>query len=209
MASKKNAVIISKLYKSRNNLLQLLKKQNYNIDDYSNFSINNLSAMMIDDQNMQLDMLLEKENKKMYAKYHLHNRLRPNYIHEYVDDLFDETLTKKDDLMIIVKDNINDTIVKLLNEFYIKDGIFITIINLKTLQFNILEHSLVPEHIVLSSEEKKQFYKDYNIMNDSQLPEISRYDPVALVIGLRPGEVCKIIRPSPTAITTEYFRLCI
>ena len=46
-------------------------------------------------------------------------------------------------------------------------------------------------------------------MNDSQLPEISRYDPVALVIGLRPGEVCKIIRPSPTAITTEYFRLCI
>ena len=105
MASKKNAVIISKLYKSRNNLLQLLKKQNYNIDDYSNFSINNLSAMMIDDQNMQLDMLLEKENKKMYVKYHLHNRLRPNYIHEYVDDLFDETLTKKDDLMIIVKDN--------------------------------------------------------------------------------------------------------
>jgi len=32
---------------------------------------------------------------------------------------------------------------------------------------------------------------------------------VARVIGLRPGNVCKIIRPSKTAITTEYYRVCI
>jgi len=31
---------------------------------------------------------------------------------------------------------------------------------------------------------------------------------VAQAIGLRPNEVVEIIRPSPTAITSKYYRLC-
>ena len=50
--------------------------------------------------------------------------------------------------------------------------------------------------------------KQYNITNDNEFPEISRFDPVAQAIGLRPGKLCKIIRPSPTAINTEYYRMC-
>ena len=132
MSSKKNSVIISKLYKSRNNLLKLLEKQGYNIDDYSNFSINNLYAMINNDQNIHLDMLLEKKDKKVYVKYHLHSRLRPSYIHDYIDDLFrlEEILTNNDDLIIIVDSNINDTITKLLHELYIKENKFIIIIKI-------------------------------------------------------------------------------
>ena len=48
----------------------------------------------------------------------------------------------------------------------------------------------------------------YNIKEDSEIPTISRYDPVALAIGMRPGEVCKIERPSKTAIMTNYYRIC-
>ena len=42
-----------------------------------------------------------------------------------------------------------------------------------------------------------------------QLPEISRFDPQALVVGIRPGEVCKIDRSSVTALSTEYYRVCV
>ena len=49
----------------------------------------------------------------------------------------------------------------------------------------------------------------FNITDKIQFPDISRFDPVARAIGLRPGEVCKIIRPSKTAITTNYYRICI
>ena len=42
-----------------------------------------------------------------------------------------------------------------------------------------------------------------------QWPEISRFDPVAQAIGLRPKEVCKIIRSSETAITSTYYRMCL
>jgi DNA-directed RNA polymerase subunit H (RpoH/RPB5) len=79
---------------------------------------------------------------------------------------------------------------------------------LKRLQFNILEHVLVPPHRILSKEETILVKKRYNIMEENQFPYISRFDPVAQAIGIRPGEVCEIIRPSKTAITGTYYRIC-
>ena len=49
----------------------------------------------------------------------------------------------------------------------------------------------------------------YNIAHSTQFPDISRFDPVALAIGMRPGEVCEIIRPSKTSITGVYYRVCV
>ena len=46
-------------------------------------------------------------------------------------------------------------------------------------------------------------------MNDNEFPELSRFDPVAQTIGIRPGQLCEIIRPSKTAISAPYYRICI
>ena len=46
-------------------------------------------------------------------------------------------------------------------------------------------------------------------MSDSEFPELSRFDPVAQAIGIRPGQVCKITRASKTAIEAPYYRICI
>ena len=67
---------------------------------------------------------------------------------------------------------------------------------------------MVPPHEILPHEEKEKIAKQYNILKDSQWPEISRFDPVAIAIGLRPGEVVEITRNSPTALKTKYYRLC-
>ena len=73
------------------------------------------------------------------------------------------------------------------------------------MSFNILKHSYVPLHEVV---DKDTVSKKYNIKDDSQYPDISRFDPVAVVLGFRPGILCKITRPSPNAIESEYYRLC-
>jgi len=49
----------------------------------------------------------------------------------------------------------------------------------------------------------------YNIENDKQLPQISRFDPVAKAILLRPGEVCKIIRYDKISLQNDYYRICV
>jgi DNA-directed RNA polymerase subunit H (RpoH/RPB5) len=96
-----------------------------------------------------------------------------------------------------------------LKHIWESDGIFIVIESIKRLQFNILKHTLVPEHRILNNNEVTEIMKKYNITDKAQFPDISRFDPVARVIGLRPGEVCHIIRPSKTAIEANYYRVCV
>jgi DNA-directed RNA polymerase subunit H (RpoH/RPB5) len=161
-------------------------------------------------------MLLEKKvneitTKKIYICYFLAKTLRPQNVQEMIDDLFnlEETLSKNDILMIIIKDDINETLTNLLKHIWEQDEFLIIIQSIKKLQFNILEHSLVPEHRVLNNDEVDVIKRKYNIIDNSQFPEISRFDPVAQVIGIRPGEVCEIIRPSKTAIKGYYYRICV
>ena len=164
-------------------------------------------------QAKQLDMLLENEetNAKTYVKYHLNKTIRPNNVAEYVEDLFnlENILSKNDNLVIITKDEPNDTLTQQIKQLWETEKIFVIVYPIKRLQFNILLHSKVPSHQILSPSEREKFVKEYNITMDAQIPEISRFDPVSLAIGIRPGQVCKIIRPSKTAITSNFYRLCI
>ena len=81
--------------------------------------------------------------------------------------------------------------------------------NIKYLQFNILNHVLVPQHSIMNENDVKTIMIKYNITDKIQFPDISRFDPVARAIGLRPGQVCHIVRPSKTAIQSDYYRICV
>ena len=200
---------IIEIYNSRKTVIDLLEAQKYDVSQYKDFGINDVNTLI---QTKQMDMLLKKTNmdKSVYVKYHLAKSLRPVNLYEYIEDLFtlEEVLQKKDDLMVIMKDEPNDTIRKTLTDIWEKEGIYIIVINIKRLQYNILNHQLVPEHIVLSAEEAAEVKKKYNIQDDSQIPDISRFSPVSQVIGIRPGELCRIYRPSKTAIKAEFYRIC-
>ena len=200
---------ISSIYKSRNIILELMEVQNYNISDYLGFSINEVNIMYT---TKQLDILLTKINEptKIYIKYFLLKALRINYIDEMIEDLFytEEVLSKKDTLLIITKEEVNETIQNHLKQVWEQDKIFIIVITIKKLQFNILNHSLVPPQRIITSEEIEIIKKKYNIMENSQWPEISRFDPVMIVIGIKPGEICEIIRPNKCSIVEKYYRIC-
>jgi len=217
MQSQNHSSLISSIYKARKTILELMDKQGYNVSDYNNFSINEVNSMK---QNNQLDMLLEKKQddtsnpkpkRKIYIRFYLTKTIRPANIQEMIDDLFnlEEILTKDDTLFIITKDEMNETIINELKHIWEQDGLFIVIENIKRLQYNILNHTLVPNHEIINDKEVEEVMKKYNIKNKIEFPDISRFDPVARVIGLRPGDICKIIRPSKTSIKTNYYRICI
>jgi len=208
MASKIiSSTFIETIYNSRKTLFTYLKKAGYDCDDYDEFSVNEISAMV---SNNQLDLLLSNEDKKTYVKYHLEKTLRPTVLYDLIEDLYntENVLTAEDDLVVIIKDEPNDSLLKTLKTIWDQDGIYITIFSLKHLLINILEHSYVPEHIKLTEEEKRTIYQKYNIEDNSQVPEISRFDAVSRAIFLRPGQLCKIIRYSDASYITEFYRLC-
>ena len=203
---------ILKIYKSRRTILEILEENlGYNTSDYSNFSINEIDAMFSNDQ---LDMLIQqkKGTKKVYIKYYLKSKqIRPQNLDNIIDDLFyiENVLTKEDDLIVIVDDEPNETITNKMEYLFNKDGIFVVVHNLQRLQFNILEHDLVPDMRIMKEEEIPEFMTKHNLKIRQQLPQIGRFDPSALALCLRPGNIIEITRDSITAIKTKYYRVCV
>lgn len=211
MSSSENS--INQIYKSRKTILELLDARGYSTDDHMDFSINEIDAMLT---NKQLDMLIEhsETKQKTFIKYSLSTkqiRWQQN-LEEIIEDLYyiDNVLTPNDDLVIIINEDPNDNLLQKIKYLYETDGIFIVIHNIQRLQFNILKHQLVPNCTVLSIKEAEELKEEYNIRNEiTQLPEISRFDPQALAISVRPGQICKFIRKSINSIQAPYYRICV
>ena len=210
MSASNNRIL--SIYKSRGTILEILSDNlGYDTTEYEAFSINEIDAMY---SNSQLDMLLKQKEseRKVYIKYYLTaKQIRPQNLDDIIEDLFiiENVLTKDDTLVIITEDEPNDTIITKLKYLYDHDGIFVVIHNIRRLQFNILNHKLVPECTILQDKEIEELKKKHNITNPIQLPEISRFDPQALAMCLRPGNICEFKRTSATAMFYNYYRVCV
>lgn len=206
--------LISSIFKARQTLVQLMEKQGYDVSEYEQNSMTETNAKY---SNNQLDMLFDNSKdedvkiRKTYVNFHIDKALRPVYIHDIIEDFFnvEELLTKDDTLVLVTKDDPHDTIINALRHIWEKDGYFVIILNIKRLQYNILEHSIVPPHRIIKDNEIIDVKKRFNINKETEFPDISRFDPVALAIGMRPGDICEIIRPSKTSITGVYYRICV
>ena len=122
---------ITEIFKARNNILQQLDKQGYDTKDYIGSSTNEVNSMF---NSKQLDMLLtnKKTKHKTYVKFNLAKSLRLNNIQEYIEDLYnlEEVLTKQDNLIIIVKDEPNDSLIKIVKNIWAQQNIFIILYNI-------------------------------------------------------------------------------
>lgn len=205
-----STLLLSEIYKSRKYILEILDSRGFDISDYDNFTLEEVHNMI---QNQQLDFIvkMKKSDKKVYVKYNIIKVLRPNNLYDIVEDLFniENVLTKNDDIIIINKDEPNDTLQTTIKNIWLSDSIYVSILNISRLQFNILNHALVPKHSKLDDNEKDLFMKKYNITDSKMIPTISYFSPVSLVLGFRPGDICKIERFSKTAINSEFYRICI
>ena len=69
----------------------------------------------------------------------------------------------------------------------------------------IKKHILIPKHIKLSVKEKEELFKRYNV-SLKELPKINKDDAAIAILNVKEGDVIKIIRESPTAGKTEFYR---
>jgi len=205
------------IYKSFVNMIKLLEHQGFNTDSQKDISLIELQNRI---ETNTINFKVENTTGEYcYVIYHINKQLRPSHIQEYSEDIyqFRELIKNSDQLIIITKDKFNysnssglsDTIENTINDLYNDFNFYINIFPISILQFSILDHKLVPKHIKLTNEESVAFRKKYKIQKDSNIPSISKFDPVSKAIGLRPGNICKIFRPSKTVIESIYYRICI
>lgn len=202
---------ILKLFKSRNTLIEQLEELQYDVSEHMDFSINEIDAM---NNNTQLDFTLKHNNneRKIHVKYYLTSKqINRANLDNIIEDVYhiDNILTKNDTLVLIIEDEPNETTVNKIKYLYNRDGIFVVIHNINRLQYNLLNHTLVPKCTILGNSEIDELKQKYNIMDTKQLPEISRFDPQALAKCMRPGQICKFERESSTALFYDYYRICV
>ena len=134
-------------------------------------------------------------NKKiiLYYQYFPDQKVNTDYIKQYLNLMRE---TKVNSGIIIISGKLSQQAKQKLQE--INQELQVEIFTVNELVVNITEHELVPKHILLSKEDKEILLKRYKI-KENQLPKILVTDPVARFLGLKRGDVVKIIRNSETA----------
>ena len=116
-----------------------------------------------------------------------------------------EFLTKyHGDYKLIVAETMNLKSEKLIASYETPCEVFKT----AELMINIVDHILVPKHIVLTKEEGLAVLEAY-CAKKKDMPLILTTDPVARYYNMQPGEICKIIRPSVMTCETPFYRIVV
>ena len=139
----------------------------------------------------------------------LKSSIKQSTLENTVLDYYDENDSEHSTLIIVTLNPINDSVQKVIKQLWKKYKEYVAIFDIPSLLFNILEHSFVPKHTKLTNEQKKEIYSKFNIKDDSQVPEISIFDPVAKTMLLRPGELCEIIRHDKISFENKFYRVCV
>jgi DNA-directed RNA polymerase subunit H (RpoH/RPB5) len=210
-----NGSFIKQLYVSRTNLVYYLKNSGFDCKTIENSSIEDMEHMKTYNQ-LDFKVTNPITNESCYIMYKLdenfkQNIIKRNNIEQYINEVYDELkiLENKDTLIIVTNEYTKDSVNKILKNMWEKENKYVVVFTLSNLQTNILLHSYVPKHTRLNTIQKEEVFKTYNLSNDKQLPEISRFDPVSKVIFLRPGEVCEIIRYDKISLMNKYYRVCV
>lgn len=83
------------------------------------------------------------------------------------------------------------------------------VFELARLQYNVTKHVLVPRHEVMSDADVAEVMQRFHLRSKTQLPHILSSDPVAQYLALRPGQVVRVTRSSPSAGQYVSYRCCV
>ena len=67
------------------------------------------------------------------------------------------------------------------------------------------DHIYVPKHEIMTKKEAEEVLKKYNC-KPTEMPLIFSNDPAIIGLGVKPGDMMKITRKSPTAGESVYYR---
>lgn len=182
-----------RVYRTIDNLLQ---KRGYQGIDKDNRDFSNRESLTI------LTHKINDETDKIFVFFPSDEKVGIKPIRHYINLMTEENVNRS---IIVYIDSITPFARREIENEVLRIECF----NENELYIDITEHELVPEHILLNEQEKKELLDNYNI-KEHQLPKIKlKTDPVARYYGLSKGDVVKIIRFSETAGKYINYRLAI
>lgn len=212
------------IYKSRKNILNMVKLRGFDISKYENQSKEELNILFINHHSTKkilpeiesLDIFIEGKEYNILVKYILIDKYRKNALEKLNDTIYENLLEYKDTCIYITKDNIikdkdtyrDSTLKKYIDKIFEINKQFIQIFWLNSLLYDITKHELTPDCRILNDKEKETLLNKYSIV-ENDLPNILVNDALGSIYGVKVGDIIEETSPSVTAGISKFYRLCI
>lgn len=200
----------AKMFRVRKTCLKMLRKRGYLIEEEGALDMNAEQFRVKFGENpsrSSLTVRAEKSddsNDKIIVYFPEDEKVGVKPIKAYADQMREESISNA---ILVVKGGLTPFSKTALKEMA-RGGYNIEYFRDIELLVDITEHKLVPEHVVLTDQQKKELLERYRL-KPNQLPRIQSIDPIARYFGMKKFQVVKIIRPSETAGRYVTYRICL
>lgn len=158
------------------------------------------------DFNDQLTILLEHQfdpNNQITVFFPKSSEIGRGDVFQFSKSMHEKNISKA---IIIVDKSITPSALQFIQ--VLAPRMFIEVFYENELLVNITEHKCVPDHFLLTPEEKQELLEKYSV-REHQLKGILVTDPVSRYYGAKRGQVFRIVRPSETGGRYVEYRVVI
>lgn len=209
------------LIRSHQTLLDILEERGYEVTAYRNIASDQILTLATGHPRA-LDIFVPKKEgsaapcDRAVIVYQLQERIRSR-LGTFTRDIYaiapDATganeVRPTDDLIVVLNEPADhEAFGKASLQLWQAKKARITFFHIKQVVVHPGRHRLVPPHRKMSAEEAKEAVERLHITQKSMLPLIKHHDIQARVLGLVPGDMVEVMRPSPTAGEARVLRIC-
>ena len=197
-------------YKSRLTLMELLDSRGYETTPFSRFSPKETKAMST--YLISADLLAphKEDPEKKCAVLYIDSKPKIS-ITELVQSRMkgDFDFTQLEVILMVKATEVSEAYTQIAYADWVKYKLRVSAFAIYGLNNNPTKHVLVPKHEIVPEEEHEGLLEKLMVNSKSQLPIIRfHFDMQARWLGLVPGDIVKITRPSPSAGVYIMYRVC-
>jgi len=197
---------IEKLFRSRKTILEMFRDRGYRYKPELWIERKDDFKKLFYSKN--IDFVAETaDGVPVFVKWILYIKIKPNLIKDTIDEIRTQNFAQETaedgvksytphKIILVSKAKSNTNITKIFKD---KEFRGTELFWLNSIVFNITKHMFVPKHELMSEEDVKQLMTELYISNKYNLPVMLKSDPMTRYLNLNTGDVCKIVRYSPTS----------
>lgn len=201
-----NFEYVDSIYRSRLTLLNILQERGFVVDKYRKFSP--AEIFVAKEAYAGLSFTVNKRDDPEYRCEVMYSHMTRQKLEALLLNLEPDT-PHPNEYIFMITDMVTDVHHQLaLKAYMMNNKLRVSFFSVHNLVFDPRQHILVPHQELVPESEHAAIMESWNITSKAQMPMIRYHvDPIVRILGGVPGDILKIIRPSPSAGTYEFYRV--